>query len=68
MKVRLILAKKGITVITITPDKQIRQAITILAEKNIRAINEITMFCHAYNENPEKALTNLGINRKKLTQ
>ncbi|NHZ72108.1 MAG: CBS domain-containing protein [Aquificales bacterium] len=38
MKVRLILAKKGITVITITPDKQIRQAITVLAEKNIGAL------------------------------
>ena len=38
MKVRLILAKKGITVITITPDKQIRQAIAILADKNIGAL------------------------------
>ena len=38
MKVRLILAKKGMNVITITPDKKIRQAIVLLAEKNIGAL------------------------------
>ena len=38
MKVRLILAKKGVNVITITPDKQIRQAIALLTEKNIGAL------------------------------
>jgi len=38
MKVRLILAKKGMNVITITPDKAIRQAIALLAEKNIGAL------------------------------
>ena len=38
MKVRLILAKKGMNVITITPDKQIRQAVALLTEKNIGAL------------------------------
>jgi CBS domain-containing protein len=38
MKVRMILAKKGMKVITITPDQQIRQAITILTQKNIGAL------------------------------
>jgi len=38
MKVRLILAKKGMNVITITPDKAIRQAIALLTEKNIGAL------------------------------
>ncbi len=38
MKVRLILAKKGMNVITITPDQEIRQAVVLLAEKNIGAL------------------------------
>lgn len=38
MKVRLILAKKGMNVITITPDKKIRQAVILLTEKNIGAL------------------------------
>ena len=38
MKVRLILAKKGMNVITITPDQEIRQAVAVLAEKNIGAL------------------------------
>ena len=38
MKVRLILAKKGMDVITIKPEQQIRQAITILSQKNIGAL------------------------------
>lgn len=38
MKVRMILAKKGMKVITITPDQQIRQAIIILTQKNIGAL------------------------------
>lgn len=38
MKVRLILAKKGINVITITPDQEIRQAVALLTEKNIGAL------------------------------
>ena len=38
MKVRLILAKKGMNVITITPDQEIRQAVVLLAGKNIGAL------------------------------
>lgn len=38
MKIRLILAKKGMNVITITPDQEIRQAVTLLTEKNIGAL------------------------------
>lgn len=38
MKVRLILAKKGMNVITITPNKEIRQAVALLTEKNIGAL------------------------------
>ena len=38
MKVRLILAKKGMNVITITPDKEIRQAVALLAANNIGAL------------------------------
>lgn len=38
MKVRTILAKKGMHVITITPDKEIRQAVALLTEKNIGAL------------------------------
>ncbi len=37
-----------------------------LAEKNIRAINEITMFCHAYNEDSQKALKSLGLDRNRI--
>lgn len=38
MKVRLILAKKGMNVITITPDQEVRQAVALLAENNIGAL------------------------------
>lgn len=38
MKVRLILAKKGMNVITVTPDQEIRQAVALLTEKNIGAL------------------------------
>ena len=38
MKVRTILAKKGMNVITITPEKEIRQAISVLAKNNIGAL------------------------------
>ncbi|MBE2220762.1 MAG: CBS domain-containing protein [Anaerolineae bacterium] len=38
MKIRSILAKKGMNVITITPDQEIRQAVTLLAAKNIGAL------------------------------
>lgn len=38
MKVRMILAKKGMNVITITPEQEIRQAVALLTEKNIGAL------------------------------
>jgi CBS domain-containing protein len=38
MKVRLILAKKGMNVITIGPEQEIRQAVALLTEKNIGAL------------------------------
>ena len=38
MKVRLILAKKGMNVITITPEQEIRQAVALLTKKNIGAL------------------------------
>lgn len=38
----------------------------ILANKGIRSINEITMFCHAYNEDPKKSLASLGFNRESI--
>ncbi|MDP8264686.1 MAG: ATPase, T2SS/T4P/T4SS family [Candidatus Aceula lacicola] len=37
-----------------------------LADKGVRSINEITMFCHAYSEDSQKALVSLGLNREKI--
>ncbi|MCZ7671917.1 MAG: CBS domain-containing protein [Chloroflexi bacterium] len=38
MKLRSILSKKGMNVITITPDKQIRDAVKMLTRHNIGAL------------------------------
>jgi CBS domain-containing protein len=38
MKVRMILAKKGMKVITIAAEQEIRQAVALLTEKNIGAL------------------------------
>jgi len=42
------------------------EALKTLADKGVTAINEITMFCHAYNEDPVKALKSLGLERRRI--
>ncbi|MCX5681081.1 MAG: ATPase, T2SS/T4P/T4SS family [Candidatus Omnitrophica bacterium] len=37
-----------------------------LADKGIQSINEVTMFCHAYNADPQSALASIGLDRSKI--
>jgi len=37
-----------------------------LSNRNVRSINEVTMFCHAYNTDPRSALASLEIDRNKI--
>lgn len=62
MKVRSILAKKGMNVITITPDKTIREAVALLTEKNIGALVVV-----AENKQPVGILSERDIIRHAAT-
>lgn len=57
----------GFTAKEIMDEVKIRAIILkTLADRNIRSINEITMFCHAYNADPKGALASLGLDRNKV--
>lgn len=62
------LAKSsGFTSKEIMDEVRVRAAVLkTLADKGVRSINEVTMFCHAYNADSKAALASIGVDRNKV--
>lgn len=62
------LAKSsGLTAKEIMDEVRVRAyVLKTLADKGIRSINEVTMFCHAYNADAKAALASIGVDRNKI--
>jgi hypothetical protein len=57
----------GFTAKEIMDEVRVRaNVLKTLADKGIRSINEVTMFCHAYNADSKSALASIGIDRNKI--
>jgi hypothetical protein len=57
----------GFTAKEIMDEVRVRaNVLKTLADKGIRSINEVTMFCHAYNVDPKSALVSIGLDRNKI--
>ena len=41
-------------------------ALETLAKKEMNTMKEVTVFCRAYNNNPQETLTGLGLDRAKI--
>ena len=57
----------GLTAKEIMEEVYVRAVVLkTLAARGIKGINEVTMFCHAYNMDPKSALASLEIDRNKI--